>query len=233
MKKLIPFFICICTLFSLAACKSTDFEEDSYSDDIIYDEEEPVVKKIESNDNYVADVDPVLLDELMLLTKSGSKLKAKEIRKVYFVPRNNNVELYFRDGVNEICLILEKAERDKILAACNQFLEEYDAKTLKHKKVNSKTAYYKSRCSLWFGIISNSTGSEKNEYFVNYEFIDKRPYLLIQTIPTRCEIPHEKDFTPKVKLYMSPSQIRDFIQQMNQENLESYLTETIEKAYTY
>ena len=84
MKKLIPFFICICTLFSLAACKSTDFEEDSYSDDIIYDEEEPVVKKIESNDNYVADVDPVLLDELMLLTKSGSKLKAKEIRKVYF-----------------------------------------------------------------------------------------------------------------------------------------------------
>lgn len=229
-------FSCIFTAFVSCASnsKSSDYTyqyDDEYSD---YENEPTKIDSInELNENFIADIDPVYLEPVYFLTKNGKAVKPKEIRKIAFIPRTNAVEIHFRDLANEICIILNKAEREKILEACNKFLEEYDAKTLKHQKVNSKTAYFKSTCSLWFGLLSPNMGCEKNEYYINYEFINKRPYLLYHFMPSRCTGSNTDNFTPKVTLYMSPSQIRDFIEQMDQKNLEATIQTIKEKAYTY
>lgn len=248
MKKTLLIISCFFAAFLLGSCKSTpknseykydenetspyDEELEEENSDDIYEFSEKVEKPV-STDDFIADLGPVQIANIMMLSKSKSSIKPKEITKVYLIPRTNNVELQFRDTVNAVVLILNKAERQRIIDACNLFLQEYDEKKLEHKKVNSKNAYFKSKCSLWFGLTNASNGCNENDYFVTYEFIDRRPYLLIQTIPSRCTSEDKNAFTPRIQLYMSPSQIRDFIQQMDQENLESYLTETIEKAYTY
>ena len=64
------------------------------------------------------------------------------------------------------------------------------------------------------------------------EFINKKPYLLLRFAPTESTS-DPGQFTPKVSLYMSPSQIRDFLEIMDQQNLETAIKESKAKAYTY
>lgn len=235
-NKLITF--CAFAVFLFNSCASTkqnsEYSNESY--DAEYDDvsEDTIgtLRKPEATDDFLADLNPIQIENVIMLVKSGKSVKPKEITKTYLIPTNNTVELHFRDTINAVCVILNKKERENIISACKQFLQEYDQKTLKHQKVNSKTAYFKSTCSLYYGLTNAITGNDNIEYFVNYEFIDKRPYLLLYFIPSRVTNETET-FTPKIQLYMSPSQIRDFIQQMDQKNLETYLTETIKKAYTY
>ena len=85
---------------------------------------------------------------------------------------------------------------------------------------------------MWYGLISTSNGCEKNNYYVIPEFIDKKPYLLIRFAPTK-NTSGEDSYTPKISLYMYPSQIRDFIEQMDQTKLEEAIQENKKKAYTY
>ena len=211
--------------------KNYEYDENEYYAEDSIDNTETVIIEPEMTDDFIGDYDPIELDRLMTLKKSGKTLKANEIKSVYLVPRSNNVELSFRSNVNQVIIILNKAEREKILEACNTFLKEYDEKTLKHQKINSQTAYFNSTCSLWYGVVAASIGCSKNDYFVNYEFFEKRPYLLIKFMPSRCD--KGDDFTPLVSLYMSPSQIRTFISQMNQDALEAQVKTLNDKAYTY
>ena len=87
-----------------------------------------------------------------------------------------------------------------------------------------------SKCSLWFGVSGPTMGSEKNDYYINCEFIDKTPYLLIHFSSSRTTT---NEFTPKVSIYMSPTQIRTFLEEIKQENLEALVKTLEEKAYTY
>ena len=239
MKKLTKtLFLAVCTLsFISCASKSSDSYDYSYDDSYDYtlDESDIIIAedKAESNENFLADIDPVELEPLYFLRKSRKTMKPLEVRKVALVPRTNAVEFHFRESANDIAIILRKAERDKILEGCQNFLDQYESKTLEHFKVNSKTAYFKSKCSLWYGLMSPNVGCEANEYFVSHEFIDKRPYLLIRFLPTRTTSDNGKNFTPKISLYMSPSQVRDFIEQMDQTHLEMTIQENKKKAYTY
>ena len=234
MKKLTTMLAATICTFMVISCASKDSAEDyDYEYDYTQDEygyindTEPV-----STEDFLANIDPVDLAPLYFLKKSGKKVVPKEVGKVGLVPRTNAVELHFRDGTNEIAIILRKAERDKILNACQKFLYQYEDKTIPHTKTNRKNAYFNSTCSVWYGLISTSNGCEKNNYYVIPEFIDKRPYLLIRFAPTK-NTSGEDSFTPKISLYMSPSQIRDFMEQMDQTKLEEAIQENKKKAYTY
>ena len=238
MKKLTKTLLCAaCTLsFLSCASKSQDTYDYSYDDSYDYTLDESEItfeEETESNENFLADIAPVDLEPLYFLRKSKKTMKPLEVRKVALVPRTNAVEFHFRETANDIAVIWRKAERDKILEACQNFLDKYESRTLEHFKVSSKTAYFKSKCSLWYGLMSPSIGCEAAEYFVSHEFIDKRPYLLIRFLPTRTTSDNGKNFTPKVSLYMSPSQIRDFMEIMNQDNLEQTIELNKKKAYTY
>ena len=121
---------------------------------------------------------------------------------------------------------------EEILETCRLFLQQYEEKTLPHTKINKKNAYFSSTCSLWYGVLTPSNGCERNIYYMITEFINKKPYLLIRFAPTQTTTGQNQS-TPKISLYMSPSQIRDFIEVMDQESLERTIEETKKKAYTY
>ena len=151
MKKLTKSLICAaCTIaFISCASKTSDSYDYTYDDSYDYtlDESQIIITEEdeESNENFLADIDPVELAPLYFLRKSKNTMKPLEVRKVALVPRTNALEFHFRETANDIAIILRKAERDKILEACNTFLSEYESKTLAHRKTNSKTAYLR-RC---------------------------------------------------------------------------------------
>lgn len=230
MKKY-KYTILFIILISVCSCNSTNnLLYTDMDNEYDYNEIEPNLN-FETRDDFLGDYNPIEIEELMFLQKYKNGVKPKQIRSVYLVPRNNCIELRFRDSANEIIFSLNKLERDKIIQSCNIFLNQYEEKSIPHHKVNSKTAYFKSHCNLWFGLLSASIECSKADYYVNCEFIDKRPYLLIRFTPSRCD--NGKDFSPKFSLYMSPTQIRTFINQMDQENLNMYVKTLNDKAYTY
>ena len=237
-KRIKTLFFAVCTL-TFISCASTSADSYDYSYDESYDytldESEIIVaeEKAESNENFLADLNPVELAPIYFLRKSRKTMKPLEVKKVALIPRTNAFEFHFRESANDIAIILRKAERDKILAACQNFLDNYENKSLEHFRVSSKTAYFKSKCSLWYGLMSPNVGCEATEYFVSHEFVNKRPYLIIRFLATRTTSDNGKNFTPKISLYMSPSQIRDFMESINQDNLEQAIQENKRKAYTY
>ena len=237
MKHLIKNIIAVLSAATLSlmviSCASKASDDYDYTYDYREDgtdfinDVEPV-----STENFLANIDPVDLEPLYFLHKSGKKVTPKEVKKAYLVPRTNVVEIHLHDGVNNLIIIWRKAERDKIIEACKTFLQQYEEKTIPHKKVNRKNAYFNSRCSVWYGVLTASNGCEKNKYFMIPEFINKKPYLLFRFSPTQTTT-GENQYSPKVSLYMSPSQIRDFLEIMDQANLEALIKVNKQKAYTY
>lgn len=230
MKKIL--FLLLVSSLLFISCESNKIENEEY--DYSDDDYETSVKAPEITDNFIGDFNAFRIDDMMFLQKSKGTVVPKEINGVYLVPRTNAVEFHFRDNINNVVIILEKAERDKILSVCELFLKQYEEKTLPHNKINSKTAYMNSKCSVWFGLLSAVTGSEKNDYYLNCEFIDKRPYLLLHFVPTSCEASGQySTYTPKISLYLSPTQVREFMEQMDQEHLNSLVKGLKDKAYIY
>ncbi len=233
MKKSLAAIAAILFVFVTISCASNKAED--YDENYDYTEiESEYINDSEpvATEDFLANIEPIDLPDLYFLRKSGKKVIPKEVTKVGLVPRTNAVEMHFRDSVNEVAIILRKAERDKIFEACNTFLQQYDEKTLPHTKINQKNAYFVSTCSLWYGLLSPAMGCEKNTYYAICEFINKRPYLLLRFSPTKVTSGGDS-YTPKVSLYMSPSQIKDFMETLNQENLENAIQENKKKAYTY
>lgn len=226
MKKILLLLIISSALFMACASNNTKADDD-YSED--YDSE--IIQTPETTDNFLGDYNPFQIENLMVLSKSSNSVKPKELNNNYLVPRTNTVELQFRNGINAVTVILNKTEREKIIQTCNTFLTQYEERSIPHHNVSSKTAYYNSKCSVYFGVTNASNGTDENDYFVNCEFIDKKPYLVIKFLPTRCD--ENSTFTPKVSIYMSPTQIREFISIMNQEHLNELVKTLNEKAYVY
>ncbi len=229
MKKTNAFLlIFISSLF--IACASNNTAELYDNDEYDY-RENLIVPIVEITDNFIGDFDPTEIEGLMFLQKSKKTLKPKEVKDVILIPRTNCVELSFRDEVNTVTIELSKYERDKILESCKTFIDQYDSKTLPHHKINSKTAYVKSKCKFWFGVFASSNQCSDCDYYTNCEFIEKRPYFLLKFLASQCD--DGKAYTPKLSLYMSPTQVRAFINQMDQETLNAYVKDLNEKAYTY
>lgn len=248
MKKIFSISLAIVLTAFLISCKSSkqekqyvyDEELDEYvlvspndDDEIEYLSDEDIALLIpEPTEDFLGDFDPIQLQSLIGFTKFSGKLKPKELRKNYLVPRSNAVEFYYRDTVNEICFILNYQERQKLIEAGKQFLQDHEDHSFKKHKVTKKTAYYTSRCSFWFGVTSVVNGTDKNDYFVNYDIIDKHAYMVIAFVPSRVKDDHQL-LTPNTKLYFSPSQVEELIEFLNQENLEAELSTLLKRAYTY
>lgn len=239
IKKIVRNAAAICgvsvLLLNLISCATSKTQEYVYEDeDIVYadrEKENPAFTAPAMTDEYLGDFDPVLLKTTMSLQKSGKKMKPRELTKSYIVPRTNNIEIHFRTMVNKICFIMNKEERAQLKEAAEQFLNEYETKTIERHKPSKKNAYYTSRCSLWYGLTGLTNGSEICDYWTNAEIIDKHAYFMIHFTPSRTV--DGKEFTPKVNMYFSPTQLRDFMELLDQEYLNSAVKELRQKAYTY
>lgn len=239
-KSFIFCLILIITLFisSCASSKKTiqepDFEDGLYvseeeAKEIVSTEKETEAPEI--TDTFLGDFNPILIKNTVCLVKAGKKMKPRELSKTYLIPTNNNVEIHFRDLTNQVCIILNKAERDKLIAAANTFLNEYETKTISRAKINKKTAYYTSKVPVYFGLTGYSNGTDKCDFYANSEIFNKHAYFLLKYTPTRAT--KGEGFTPAISLYFSPTQLKDFLEILDQEYLNSEVEVLRKKAYTY
>ena len=109
-KTILPLFILSAIFVSCASTKTADTpysydDDDYYEDDLENIDYSSIIDIPVSTDDYMGDFDPIQLEPVMILKKSGKKLSPKELRNFYLVPRSNSVELTFRDTANEICII--------------------------------------------------------------------------------------------------------------------------------
>ena len=238
MKKSV-FIAAVLSAAIFTSCASKEAEDD----EIYYEGDEGFSTEIEApqmTENFLGDFDAIKLEETMVLVKNLGKLKVKQLKSTYLVPRKNTVEFTFHYGANIIGLIMNQKERTAIIDTANRFFEEYENKELRKHKVNKRTAYYNSTMPLYWGIASTNYGSRKNKFYLNYEIIEKRAYFVIHFIPTRNDSDKNggstdtiTTMTPKVTLYLSPSQLHEFVDLLEQENLENLVKNYNKKAYTY
>ncbi len=238
MKKSL-LFTALLSAFVFISCASNDVSDSEiyYSDDP--NELSEALKTPEVTENFLGDFNPIKLDSKVVLVKSFGKLVPKELSNTYLIPRRNTIEVTFRYGANNTTFIWNQKDRTAVKEAAERFLAEYEAKELRKHKVSRKTAYYNSYCPLYYGLIGTNNGTSKNEYYINYEIVDKRAYFVIHFVPTRNdpdkgnESGSVDEFTPKTRLYLSPSQLRDFIELLDQDYLNANLELLRQKAYTY
>ena len=97
------------------SCTSNKIENTDAEINDSYDYSEvKVIEAPEKSSDFIGDFGPIQMENLMVLQKSKGSVKPKEIKSVYLIPRTNSIELQFRDGLNIICIILDKTERDKM-----------------------------------------------------------------------------------------------------------------------
>lgn len=181
--------------------------------------------------NFLGDYAPIELENLMGVSYGDSKIKPLEI-KAYFVPRNNNVELYFRLGINKIALVLNQKTRESLLSSIYAYLEDYQEDRLRSTYTPTKeNAYAVSEISLSWGLLGPSYTATKAEYRTNYKNLNKKPYFYIYIKPSPDT--EKEHYSPKLEFYFSPSQLEAVVEALDQENLEVYIEELNKKAFEF
>ena len=236
MKKYLFFTLIFCLIFFTACASKQTYEDEN--DVAYYAEGEEGAEDLseifvspEITDDSLGNFNPIKIDSKVALVKSMDKLTPKQLDNNYLNPRNNTIELTFRYGVNITTIILDKKERTKIKEAAELFLSQYEAKELKRQKPKKNNAYFNSKCPFYWGVLSDSNTAPANDYFANYEIINKRAYFLLHFVPSRTK--KADVFTPKTVLYFSPSQLKDFLDLVDQDYLNAQVQNLRDKAYTY
>lgn len=182
--------------------------------------------------NFLGDYEPIQLENAMGWVTLFGNEKPKEI-ELFFVPRTNRVEMYFRDLQNRICIILAPEHRELMIDAALQFMEDIESDNVPERKANSKNYYAQSKCSVGWGVLSTARVTTKAPLQFNYEYFkDGRPYFLMKALPAPDK--EEPDvYSPTVEVYFSPAQLEALYEILNQEALQAKVDELDAKAYAY
>lgn len=211
-RSILLLFFTIFLIFTLFSCKTAP-------------KEKPI------DPNFLGDYAPIQLENLMGVSYSSGKLKPLEI-KAFFVPRNNNVELYFRLGINKIVLVLNQEMRESLLSTIYAYLEDYQAdRFLSNYTPSKENAYVESEMSLSWGLLGPSYTASKAKYRTNYKNVDKKPYFYIYMQPSPDE--KKEHYSPKLEFYFSPSQLEAVVESLDQESLQEYIEELDKKAFEF
>ena len=189
-------------------------------------------KTAEVDPDFLGDYDPIQLEDGMARTVSFGNEKPKEL-EIYFVPRTNRVEIYFRDGMNKICIILTPEHRKLLMEAASNFFAGTENGTLEDRKPAKKNAYSETKCSVGWGLTGVSHTTKDARLQFNYEYLsDKRPYFMMKVLPG-IDSSDSSMYSPSSALYFSPTQLENFCTIILQENLQALVDELNQRAYEY
>lgn len=183
--------------------------------------------------DFIGDFDPLKLEDFIALSYSkAGGLKPLEA-DMYFIPRNNNVELYFRSSANKIALVLSLENRDIIRSGAEYYLSAYSEENLPQRIPDKKNAVITGKTSLSWGLLGPGYTAEDVPFWINYNYLEEgRPYFMINFSPSKAQ-GDDSNFSPSVQVYFSPSQLNNFLEIIEQKHLESYVDELKVKAFTF
>ena len=183
--------------------------------------------------NFVRDFDPLKMEDVIALSYSAAGgLKPLEIRS-YFVPRNNNIELYFRSSINEIALVLSLENRDLIRLGAETYLTSCSEESSPLNNPNQKNAIASGKTSMGWGVLGLANTAENVPFWINYKYLEEgRPYFMMSFSPSSSK-DDASIYSPSVQVYFSPSQLNSFLEIIDQIYLESLVDELNVKAFTF
>ena len=215
VKKTVTVFLILMSLFMVSCASSRQVTIDNPYPD------------------FLADMPPFDLEQPSFYAKLFTKLKLYRAQKLAMIPRRNRVELYYRSGANAYCIIMPQHARQTIIDATLKFAEEWDEKKLVVQKATAKNAYGVSLVDLWFGVTGPINGAEDVPMYVNYLFVDGKPYLVLRFPTKLCKDSHDL-YTPYEEIYLTREQAEKLCTILDQSALEALVEERQEKnIYEY
>ena len=193
--------------------------------------------KADADPNFIGDFDPIRLEDAMALRTVMGKTKPTVLR-LYFVPRTNIVEAYFRDGMNAFVLMFDEDARNTIGEAGALYAASYgdysagNGGAMPVRKPTKQNAFNAGNVSVAWGVTAAARNGE-SAFRTNYEFLEKnRPYFLL-TVEAAVDKNDSSTQSPPVNLYFSPSQLEALFSITNSETLREQIDELNKKAFTF
>ena len=176
----------------------------------------PVQK--ERSETFIADVNSFEIGTFHLYAASSNVGKLK-VTDLYFSfdPRTNCVLVTGRIGVNAIRLGFSYEERKELLKVKETYCFDYDAAAIPDTKPTKKNAYSTGNVSIEWGAMGLSH-YVMTSYITNAQYLDEnKPYFRI--LCNQSEDERTQVYSPKLFIYISPSQWEKIIEVCNQERL--------------
>lgn len=212
MKKFILLTIVIVLLFSCCATKQ--------------------ISPKERNESFIADINAFDIDSFHLYASSSNigKIKITDFN-VSFAPRSNYLMVTGRVGVNAVRIAFSYEERKSLLEAKKAYIDAYEQNTIPDEKPTKKNKYSQGTVSVEWGVAGFAHDVETT-YITNAQYLEKdKPYFRILFNQTESEA--DKVYSPKISIYISPSQWEKIIEACNQEHLVELTDKILEEANAF
>ena len=211
MKKAILTILALLLIISLSSCAS---------------KEKP---PRERDETYIADINMFTVETFNLYSAFGMGQPKVQDFTFIFEPRTNYLYARGRIGIDQVEVAFSYKERQKILAAKDMYILEYETGNLTKKKPSKKNAYNTGSVPLRWGV-AGLAHSTVTTYMTNVQYILKdKPYFRILFSPAK-EDDGSENSSPKIMVYISPAQWEKIIEACNQERLVELTDAIIEEA---
>ena len=170
------------------------------------------------DETYIADLNSFSVETFHLYAAFGLNQPKIQDFTIYFAPRNNYVYVYGRIGIDVIQAGFSYKERQKLIAAKEKYINDYEEKTLPKDKPTKKNAYSTGDVSFKWGA-AGLTHETDTIYMTNVQYIlDGKPYFRILFEQAK-ENDGSGNSSPRVSIYISPSQWEKIVEACNQDHL--------------
>ncbi len=150
-----------------------------------------------------------------------------------FYPRSNMLYFRGRIGVDIVQAGFSLSERSSLVSAKEKYVQDYENGSIKNEKPTKKNAYSKGNVPFNWGTLGAGYLAYV-DYYSNVEYIiENKPYFRIQFQSTKGEEPDENISSPRINVYISPSQWESIIETCNQERLIEMTDEILEEANAF
>lgn len=180
--------------------------------------------------NYLGDYDPIQLENIVAIQKTiKSTIKPLEY-ELYFIPRSNNVEAYYRTGVTSYALVLNPETRGILYEGIKNYMEAYNTNNLPKQTSNEDVKFSTGILSIAWGV-TGVTHNGDADFYTSYEMLDNKPYFLLLVKNANDE--NGSGVSSWQRLYFSPSQLEKVVTQLNQSYLQSLVDNLDNEAYAF
>ncbi len=186
----------------------------------------------ERNETFIADVNAFDVEVFHLYTTLNmGKPKISDF-SVYFAPRTNYLFINGRVGADQIRVGFDYKERQSITAAVNKYLVDYENGTIPNAKPSKKNAYSKGDVLIEWGMVGLSHEVDTT-YITNAQYLEPdKPYFRI-FFNSATEEGEEYVNSPRVSIFISPSQWEKIVEACNQERLVEMTDAILEEANAF
>ncbi|MBO4639033.1 MAG: hypothetical protein J5710_04690 [Treponema sp.] len=188
--------------------------------------------KRERSETFIADINAFEVDTFHLYSSSNLNNPKINDFEVLFIPRTNEILVTGKVSVNIIQIVFSYKERQNLAEAHAKYLDALNANAIPDVKPKAKNAYSKGKTTVLWGAMGPTHEVDTN-YYTNAQYLEpNKPYFKITCESAQVQgVEHVS--SPKICLYISPSQWEQIMEACNQEHLVEMTDEILAQAEAF